>query len=55
VEGFYRMAMKADPGLPLRYNAKDLSQELNKINIRRQSLYSELAERCRFQDFRQEE
>lgn len=55
VEGFYRMALKSDPGLPLRYNAKDLSQELNKINIRRQSLYSELAERCRFQDFRQEE
>ena len=41
--------IKADPALPLSYSPKDLTQELNKINIRRQTLYSELMERTRFQ------
>jgi len=54
-EGFYRMALRADPTLPLRYTTKDLNQELTKIGLRRQHLYAELAERSRFQDFHLDE
>ncbi len=54
-EGFYRLAMRADPALAIRYTGKDLTQELNKITLRRQHLYSEMAERARFKDFHQTE
>jgi hypothetical protein len=54
-EGFYRMAMKADPMLPLMYNGKDINQELNKISVRRQALFAEWTERARFQLLKNEE
>jgi hypothetical protein len=49
-EGFFSMALKGDPGLAIR-SPKDLKQEINKIRLRRQTLYGELSERLRFQDF----
>ena len=51
-EGFYRMALKADPTLVVREQYEDYQQELNRIGLRRRNLYSELAERSRFQNFR---
>ena len=53
-EGFYRLSLKADPGLMIR-STRDLNQELIKIKIRRQNLYGELSERLRFKDFKGDE
>ena len=53
-EGFYRLSLKADPGLMIR-SPKDLNQEMIKIKIRRQNLYGELSERMRFKDYKTEE
>lgn len=53
-EGFYRLALKADPALMIR-STKDLTQELIKIDLRRQNLYGELSERIRSKDFKREE